>query len=578
LLLLFEDYLLDTNRRELRRGSSSVPVQPQVFDLLAFLVGNRDRVVTRDDLLGSVWGGRIVSESTVASRINAARHAVGDGGQQQRLIRTIIGRGFRFMGEVQERSVGTEPANAFAPPRLSIVVLPFRNLSKDPHLQSFADGITDNVTTDLSRIANMLVIARNKAFSYRERSVDAHDVGRELGVRYVLEGSVQHSGRYVRVIAQLIDTETAAVLRAARLDQEVDDQALWNFQYDKCCRTLLDAQDQLSEALMRSIAPRIRVAEVQRLRVKRLEDYGAYDYCLHAQQNMRSSDRAVFESACSLFARGIALDPHNVHALAWHSFWHVMWAGQGWSLDRERDAALAERIAQRAIDCGNLRPMPFAAAGLVSAYFRGNFDTAFKFFEKAIATNSNCARAWLWNADAHAWTGDGPNAVAKITRAMALSYYDPLGFTFSASASLAYLADHQYLRSVEFGLECLRENPAYSAAYTTMIPALVMAGQEAEARAKLQQLMRLEPDFTIEDFRRHSPCGAHPIGDLCCEALARAGAPLAGETSFCAPARAKSCSRSPATTRKSCYQCNGAAHDCDRQSPQDRRGTDKSMA
>jgi DNA-binding winged helix-turn-helix (wHTH) protein len=167
LRFLFDDYTLDTRRRELRRGPTLLHVEPQVFDLLEFLVGNRNRVVSKDDLLATVWGGRIVSESTLASRINAARRSIGDNGEQQRRIRTIIGKGVRFVGAVGEQQDIGGLVNSTVVPPLSIVVLPFTNLSNDPQQEYFADGITDDLTTDLSRMSGSFVIARNTAFTYK---------------------------------------------------------------------------------------------------------------------------------------------------------------------------------------------------------------------------------------------------------------------------------------------------------------------------------------------------------------------------------------------------------------------------
>jgi DNA-binding winged helix-turn-helix (wHTH) protein len=196
----FGDHVLDIERRELRRGAEPVVLEPQVFDLLVYLVRNRGRVVSKDDLIQGVWGGRIVSDSALTSRLNAARKAVGDRGAEQRVIRTVQRRGVRFIGEVSED--GEAPARikltpaATEPPiagRLSIVVLPFVNLSDDPEQQYFADGVTGDLTTDLSRIPDMLVISRNTAFTFRDRPIDTKRIGRELGVHYVLEGEV--SGR-----------------------------------------------------------------------------------------------------------------------------------------------------------------------------------------------------------------------------------------------------------------------------------------------------------------------------------------------------------------------------------------------
>jgi TolB-like protein len=217
LLFWFEDYTLDTFRRELRRGPALLSVEPQVFDLLVFLVGNRDRVVSRD----AVWGGRIVSDSTLASRINAARRIIGDNGDQQRLIRTIIGRGIRFVGTVRKTGTRGEIGNAniaadhraralTLPDKPSIAVLPFANLSGDPEQDYFADGMVEEIITALSRYPSLFVIARNSSFAYKGREADVAQVGRELGVRYVLDGSVRKGDNRIRVTARLAEAETAS--------------------------------------------------------------------------------------------------------------------------------------------------------------------------------------------------------------------------------------------------------------------------------------------------------------------------------------------------------------------------------
>ena len=231
----FGDHVLDIERRELRRRGERVALEPQVFDLLVYLVRNRGRVVSKDDLIEGVWGGRIVSDSALTTRLNAVRKAVNDSGVAQRLIRTVQRRGVRFIGEVSDDDepaarVGSAPAAVEPPtaPRLSIVVLPFVNLSDDPEQQYFADGVTGDLTTDLSRIPDMLVISRNTAFTYRDKPVDTKQIGRELGVRYSLEGEVQRSGSRVRVTAQLIDAETDAHLWAERFDGDAGN--LFGFQ------------------------------------------------------------------------------------------------------------------------------------------------------------------------------------------------------------------------------------------------------------------------------------------------------------------------------------------------------------
>jgi DNA-binding winged helix-turn-helix (wHTH) protein len=181
LLFLFENYAFDTDRRELHHGAVAVPVEPQVFDLLAYLIKNRERVASKDDLVAAIWGGRIVSESTLTTRINAARSAIGDSGAEQRLIKTLARKGLRFVGDVQEEAkpekvtpIGAGDAAAQQPkPELSlhdkpsIAVLPFANLSGDPQQDYFSDGITEDIITELSRFSELLVIARNSSFQYK---------------------------------------------------------------------------------------------------------------------------------------------------------------------------------------------------------------------------------------------------------------------------------------------------------------------------------------------------------------------------------------------------------------------------
>ena len=220
---VFGDCVLDPDRRELTRGSEVVSVGPQVFDLLLHLVRNRERVVSKDDLLHAVWDGRIVSESTLTSHINAVRKAIGDSGEEQRLIRTLARKGFRFVGAVEEIRSSDDarsPPVGFAKPdatsaqalalpdKPSIAVLPFLNLSGDPEQEYFADGVVEDIISALSRMRWLFVIARNSSFTYKGRAVDVKQVGRELGVRYVLEGSVRKAANRVRITGQLIDATT----------------------------------------------------------------------------------------------------------------------------------------------------------------------------------------------------------------------------------------------------------------------------------------------------------------------------------------------------------------------------------
>jgi len=397
------------------------------------------------------------------------------------------------------------------PREQSIAVLPFKDLSPETDRSYVADGLAEDLIEGLSRLPNLFVISRLSAAVFRNQDRPPREIGEALGARYLLSGTIRSSTNRLRLSVELTDTNSNV--------------PLWNSRYDEKFSDFLVVQDLLSQAVIQSIAPRVRTAGLRHIQSKRPEEYSAQDFLLRAQDNMHSPDRAVFDRSGELFRQAINRDPHYATALAWLAYWHVMRVGQGWSTDRDADSQLAERLAVRAIECDRFEPLAYAIRGHAAAYLHRNFDLAFECFEGAIEINPNCPRAWLWNASARAWTGDGPRAVENITRAMALSPYDPLVCAYSGSASTAYLADQQYLRSVEFGLRCIRENKAYSAAYKTMIPALVMAGYEDEARAQLKHLLRLEPDFTVETFRHRFPGGDRPIGEICCDGLARAGAP-----------------------------------------------------
>ena len=270
--LVFGDCVLDLNRRELSRRGRAVPTGPQVFDLLVYLLKNRERVVSRDDLLASVWSGRIVSDSTLASHINAVRKAIGDSGQEQRLLRTVARKGFRFVGEVTEARAQDSAAPSHAesgpteeaatreltiPDGPSIAALPFANLSGDPEQDYFADGLVEDIISALSRISWLFVVARNSSFAYKRQAVDVKQVGRELGVRYVLEGSVRRSANRVRITEQLIDARTRGHLWADRFEGPLDD--------------IFALQDQMTESVVGAISPTLERAEIERAKHKATE-------------------------------------------------------------------------------------------------------------------------------------------------------------------------------------------------------------------------------------------------------------------------------------------------------------------
>jgi TolB-like protein len=274
---LFAGHTLDKERRELRRGGSMVAVEPQVFDLLVYLVENRDRVVSKDDLIGAVWGGRIVSDSSLTSRINAARKAVGDTGEEQRLIRTVARKGLRFVAAVQAAADGASQADLVSerpsaalplPDRPAIAVLPFVNMTDDPSQEYFSDGITEDIITALSKLRWFFVIARNSSFIYKGRSVHLKQIADELGVRYVIEGSVRKGGDRLRITVQLNDVASGGHIWAERYDRDLAD--------------VFAVQDEITEAIVAAIEPQLYAAENFRARRKAPDSMDAWDLVMRA--------------------------------------------------------------------------------------------------------------------------------------------------------------------------------------------------------------------------------------------------------------------------------------------------------
>ena len=320
MLYRFEDLSLDTDRRELRRGASLVRIEPQVFDFLLYLIRNRERVVSKDDLMGAVWGGRIVSESALTNRINAARSAIGDSGEQQRLIKTLQRKGIRFVGAVSEERqpagiatapiAAEQPAPAFAlPDRPSIAVLPFANLSGDPEQEYFADGMADEIITALARCQWLFVIARNSSFIYKGKAVDVRQIGRELGVRYVLEGSVRRGGNRLRFTGQLVDATSGAHIWADRFDGEMSD--------------VFELQDRFTESVVAAIEPKLQFAEIGRLKQKPAANLHAYDLLLRAQQFEHEFTEASLAAALNCLKQALAIDPTYAPAMAFAAFCHA---------------------------------------------------------------------------------------------------------------------------------------------------------------------------------------------------------------------------------------------------------------
>ena len=478
----FDDHVLDIERRELRRGAEPVALEPQVFDLLVYLVRNRGRVVTKDDLIDGVWGGRIVSDSALTTRLNAARRAVNDSGAEQRVIRTVPRRGVRFIGEVSEEgepeeiAALTAAADRPAATRLSIVVLPFDNLSNDPGQQYFADGITGDLTTDLSRIPDMLVISRNTAFTYRSKPVDTRQIGRELGVHYVLEGEVQRSGNRVRVTAQLIDAETDAHLWAERFVGDAGDLFA------------------LQEEITNRIAAALDLELIDAAAARPIERPDTRDYILRGRAaRLKPPSRENRAEAIDLFERALALDHQSGAAQSWLAIALTARVLDLMASTAEADTERAEGLAERALAAAPRNPLArFAKGQVLRAQHR--YDEAIQEYEAAIALNRNWANAYSHLGWCQFMSGSTEALIPAQERAIRLSPRDPQIGLYYSRIGYAHLLQSRTDEALVWYEKARNAAPAHPQFRTFLASALALKGDIRRAAGELTEARRLISD------------------------------------------------------------------------------------
>jgi TolB-like protein len=486
-LFLFENYAIDADRRELRRGAELVAIEPKVFDLLAYLIRHRDRVVSRDDLIASVWEGRIVSESALATCINAARVAIGDSGEMQRLIKTLPKKGIRFVGAVRE-DTGEAPAAAPSAPlalpdRPSIAVLPFQNLSSDPEQEYFADGMVEDVISGLSRIRWLFVIARNSSFVYKGQAVDIKRVGRELGVRYVLEGSVRKAGNRVRIASQLIEAETGAHIWAERYDRLLDD--------------IFALQDDLTMSVVGAIEPSLRRAEIERVERKRPDNLDAYDLVLRALPHTYSHTAEDAATAIPLLEKALEIEQGYAAAhatLAWCYHFRYRF-GLG-----EDDRAAAVRHARAAIAAAADDPTALGIAGFVISLDEHDHATALAVFDRALTLSNSNIFALNCSALILAFHGDAARATERAQLALRLSPFDFLNYIAYNTLAICSICAARYEDAHEMARRSVRLNPRFSVCHLFLAAALSGLGRHEEAKAEAQRVLALDPQFTIQRF------------------------------------------------------------------------------
>ncbi len=494
MIFSFGDCEIDIERREFKRAGATVHVEPQVFDLLVHLVQNRHRVVTKDDLIAVVWGGRIVSESTLTSRINAARKAVGDSGEQQSLIRTVPRKGFRFIGELRNEPTPAaprvQPAHATLPltDRPAIAVLPLVNMSGDPEQEYFSDGISEDIITALSKLRWFFVIARNSSFVFKGKAVPMKQIAEDLGVRYVIEGSVRKAGDRVRITAQLNDVATGS--------------HLWAERYDRGLADVFAVQDEITEAIVAAIEPQLYAAENFRAQRKAPDSLDAWDLVMRALSHYWRVTRQDNVVAQALLEKAISIDPNYGQALGVLATSYMFCAHMGWA---DRTAVdNAERAALAAIRADNEDPWAHQALGGAHMLAR-RFDDSLAEFERALQLNPNFAMAQAYYGLALCYCGRWQEGDAAARRAISLSPRDPfLGVYYGIAAYARYIG-RDYEEAIKLAREGIRQRGDFVGAYRVLAAAAGMAGNKELAQSALAELHRAQPNLSLAWIAANMP-------------------------------------------------------------------------
>ena len=507
MLYRFEDCLFDTERRELLGKAGPIPLEPQVFDLLEYLIRNRTRVVSKDDLRDAIWNGRIVSDSALTTRLNAARSAIGDSGETQRLIRTLPRKGIRFVGEVHVQEADSDEAksvNGFQvasraeqdarehspTDKPAIAVLPFTNIGGDPEQEYFADGIVEDIITALSRFHSFLVIARNSSFAYKGRSVDIKKVAEELGVRYVLEGSIRKSASHVRITGQLIDAESGG--------------HLWGAKYDGELGELFKLEDKVTASVAAAIEPRVVAAEIARATRKSTSKLAAHDFAMRARPLVATPTQASVVEALRLLRLATDIDPS--YALAWAMM--ALCANNRYILGLEDDSEAAIRdacdYARRAVACDRDDAEVLADAAYVLASVGGEYEEATALLDSAVALNPYSVSVGAFGGWTRICCGDFDDAISLYRTGLLIDPLSPHGLSACLGIAAAHFYKKDYDEAVTWATRAISKNPEMTSAYRYLAGSLAFSGRIDEARAAITSLLARQPNSSLTRSRKNT--------------------------------------------------------------------------
>ena len=499
MIFRFGSYALDAERRDLSRSGKRVALERQVFDILLYLLENRHRVVTRDDVLRAVWRGRVVSESTLSSRITAVRHAIGDSGARQRLIRTVTRGGYRFVGAVTVSRPLGHPASgsdikAAISDKPSVLIAPLVNLSGDAEQDRFLAGLADELTTALIRFRQFAVVPRS--IIPASQGADAARVAAEWGVRYVLHGSFRREGDHVRISAQLTDAFVQTLL--------------WADRYDCRGKATFKLQDRITARLISAIVPQLEAREHERLKAEPIGEPDAYALTLAGVRSLRQWTRPGIDRALRLFRQAIAADREFAPAYAMSSYCYVQQQSYGWFADSPCDRAEGVALARAAADLGADNALTLTRAAHAISVLGDDVDSGAVLVDRALKLNPLLDDAWYVSGWTMLIAGKPKLAGERLLRARELSAHGHLILKIDAASAYALFFTGRYDDAAHSATTALRARPNYLTACRIAAASDVLAGRTEQGRRLIAKVRAADPKLRLADlpellpFRRKS--------------------------------------------------------------------------
>jgi len=495
MIYTFEEYSLDSTRRQLRRGSVVVSIEPQVFDILELLVRVQPNIVSKNELIATIWEGRIVSNSTITSRISAARAAIRDNGKEQRFIQTFSQRGFRFIGAVRIEQGSTHPSADSGKHLLhgkllpqfnksSITVLPFANIPKhDRRHQEFVYGIVEDIRAELSQFCWLSVVARTVPNADAGWTVDIKRGERDVTVHYVLEGSIRRENKRLRIVTRLIDAATGVYLWARRFDLEHDDD--------------LRVQDQITGDVVGAIAPKLENIEIDRACRSSLDELDPVQCYLRGLGQVYQWSKDGINNALSMFHKANELDPEFAPAYGMAAYCYVQRKSYGWIGNRQKEITECESLARKAAALVKDDALTLSKAAHAIAAVVGDLDSGAIFVDQALRVNPNLGAAWYVSGWIRLFLGRTKEGTEHLERAICLSSSDPLIFKMRAGLGYAYFFTGRYDEAVALTLNALGARPGYLTAMRGAAASHALAGRLDEARRLIARMHARDPTLRV---------------------------------------------------------------------------------